>query len=124
MSFIGVIVIDILIHAVIFKQSWNNSSEFWLPSDQMNKLVPLAWLFLLIIIKLKGFIYVRFLDHNLKSGLMFGLLIGAASAIGVFGLMTIVPWPKTMILGMALQQFLGDILIGIIFGKFYQTINT
>lgn len=120
LSLIGVVILDIVIHAILLKQTWINSSKYWLSPEIINKLVPVAWFLLLIGIKIKGSIFIMFLPHNLKSGLVYGILIGSASAFGALGLLTFVPWPKSLVLGIASQQLLGDVLMGIIFGIFYR----
>lgn len=45
----------------------------------------------------------------------------SAFEFGVLGLIPIVPWPKALIFGMALQLIIVDILTGIVLSKFYQS---
>ena len=120
LSFIGVIIIDILLHAVLLRDVWSQSGDYWLPAEEMNKLVPFGWLSLFIMLVFYGLIYTQLRHRTTRKGLTFGVLLGLASVCGVLGLTTVVPWPLTIVMGMALQQFVNNVMFGLIFGRLYK----
>lgn len=120
LSFITILIVDILLHAVILRGVWVKTKNYWLPSDEMNRLVPWAWFSLLVTLFFYGLIFTRLKNKSLKEGLILGLFLGLASFSGALGLLTIVPWPKAIVIGMAIQQLINNIFLGLIFGRFYK----
>lgn len=111
---------DVLYNAKLFAGVFERSAGFLLPADQLNARVALGWLAMFGMYGFLGLIFVRGARHGAGRGLEFGLWLGLASAAGTLGLVSIVPWPRELVLTMALQQFANSLLVGLLFGLIYR----
>jgi len=118
--FIVVTVFDILWNAVLLRDVYIQTARFWRPADELNRLVPLGFLILLAMMALMGLVFVRFGGLGIRQGLEFGFLIGLMIFVGSFGLVTMVPWPKSLVAAMAFQSFINNLLTGLFFGWLYK----
>lgn len=118
-AFFGTLILDILIHAVFLHDVYAASAKYWLPAEQLNRMVPLGWASLLLSQAAFGALYVRLGLRGIRKGLEFGAWIALAKSVGAFGLASLVPWPAAILVGMAAQQVVNGLLIGLCFGKFY-----
>ncbi len=111
---------DVLYNARLFAGVFERSAEFLLPADQLNARVALGWLAMIGMYGFLGLIFARGSHHGAARGLEFGLWLGLAAAAGTLGLVSIVPWPRELVLTMALQQFGSSLLAGLLFGLIYR----
>jgi hypothetical protein len=117
--FLVVIVFDVLWNAVLLRDVYIQAAQFWRPTDELNRLVPVGFLILLGIMALTGFLFIRFGGAGILRGFEFGFLLGLMAFIGTLALITMVPWPKSLIGAMAFQAFVNIVLTGLFFGWLY-----
>ena len=114
------LVADVLINAVIMRQAFVDGAEYWLPADELNRRVPLGFAALAGSLAVLGLAFVRLGRVGVRAGLEFGGWLALATAIGVLGLASLVPWPSSLILSMAIQQAVNNLLLGFMFGWLYR----
>jgi hypothetical protein len=117
--FLVVTVFDILWNAILLHDVYMQAAEFWRPTEELNRLVPMGFLVMLGIIALSGLIFVRFGGLGIRKGLEFGFLLGFVGFIGTLGFITMVSWPISLIFAMAFQTLTNSVLTGFFFGWLY-----
>ena len=122
--FVVVTVFDILWNAVLLHDVYVQTARFWRPADELNRLVPVGFLIMLGMMSVMGLLFVRFGRVGIRHGLEFGLLVGLMMFVGSFGLVTMVPWPKSLVAAMAFQNFMNNLLTGLFFGWLYKPAQT
>lgn len=124
-AFIVALVLDILLNAVLLRGVWMASVRCWRPVAEMNRLVPLGWLAMLLVITFQSAIFVRAGWEGIGRGLEFGSWLGLASFVGlVGGMASVVSWPMKLILAMAVQQVMNNLVTGFSLGWLYRTTDT
>lgn len=125
-SFFAIIILDFLVNGVFLQGDFESTQQYWLPSEELFRRIPLGWLSMLMTIVLYGLVYLRFGGGSgPRQGLRFGLWLGAAAAIpGPLGLYALVPWPMKMILAWTMTWFVNLVLIGLVFGRLYRPRST
>jgi hypothetical protein len=120
-AFVVALLLDIVVNAVLLRKDWVASLECWRPASEMNRLVPLGWGSMLLAMVFQSAIFVRAKWQGIRRGLEFGCWLGLAGFVGIAGGMTsVVAWPARITLGMALQQFINNIVIGYSLGWLYR----
>jgi hypothetical protein len=119
-GFVVVVLFDILWNAVLLHDVYVQAARFWLPMEELNRLVPVGFLIMLGIMALSGLLFIRFGGAGILRGLEFGLLLGLTAFVGTLGFITMVPWPKSLIAAMAFQTFANNVLTGLFFGWLYR----
>ena len=120
-AFLVATVFDILLNAVMLRSAWAASAQCWRPVGEMNQLVPLGWAAMLLIILVQGALFVRTRWQGMRRGLEFGLWLGLAAFVGIAGGMTsVVSWPMRLIVAMAGQQFVNNLITGFSLGWLYR----
>jgi hypothetical protein len=119
-AFIAATVFDILLHGVILRESFEKGAEYWLPPDELNKLIPLGWGSMLVTMGCFGMLFVRGPWRGVRRGLQFGGWLALAAAAGVAGIASLVPWPGELLVGMGVQQAGNSLLLGCCFGWLYR----
>jgi hypothetical protein len=117
--FLVVTVFDVLWNAVLLHDVYVQTAQFWRPSEELNRLVPVGFLIMLGIMALTGLLFVRFGGAGIRRGLEFGFLLGLMAFIGTLAFITMVAWPKSLIAAMAFQAFVNNVLTGLFFGWLY-----
>ena len=117
--FLVVTAFDILWNAVLLHGVYVQTAQFWRPSEELNRLVPVGFLIMLGIMAITGFVFIRFGGAGLRRGCEFGFLLGLTAFIGTLGFITMVAWPKSLIAAMAFQAFANNVLTGLFFGWLY-----
>lgn len=110
--FVAWTIVDIPLHRVILRDTYESTTILWRPENQMN--IPLIYLVILALIVSFVMIY-RFLieTKSLASGIRFGMLYGFATGISVgFGTYIHMPVPLTLAWG----WFIGGLVKGIAAG--------
>ena len=121
-AFLLALVLDIVINAVLMRHVWAIGAICLLPTSEMNRLVPLGWFSMLLVITFQGMIFVRSRWQGIGRGLEFGLWLAGASFVGVVGGMgSIVAWPRELILAMAVQQVINNLVTGLSLGWLYRS---
>lgn len=118
--FVTATAFDILINAVILRDAFREGAQFWRPTPELNRLVPLGWFSMLLIGLFFGMLFVRSGWRGLRRGAEFGGWMALASVSGVAGLASLVPWPLTILIGMAIQQAANSLILGLSLGRFYR----
>lgn len=119
-AFITGTVIDILLNAVILRSAFESAASFWRPTEELNRFVPFGWLSVLLTMTCFGCLFARSGFHGIRQGLEFGLWLALASVFGVAGIATLVPWPTELLFGMAVQQAVSNLVLGISLGWLYK----
>lgn len=119
-AFLAATLYDILLNAVILRSAFEAGAQYWRPPDELNRLIPFGWLSLLLMFLFFGFLFVPTQRRGLRQGLEFGCWLALAGAAGVGGMATLVPWPREILSGMAVQQAGNALLLGVSFGWFYR----
>ncbi len=119
--FLAVTIFDILWNAVLLRGVYRQTAGYWRPTEELNRLVPLGFLVMLIMIAVTGLLFVRFGGRGVRKGLEFGGLLGLATFVGTLGFVTMVPWPASLIVAMAFQAALNNVLTGLFFGWLYRS---
>lgn len=117
---VAAVVWDILINAVIMRETFEAHAHLWRPAAELNRLAPLAWIALAIAFALEGLLFVRFGGRGLAQGLEFGALLGLAGGVTALAMATLVTWPMRLIGSIALQQLGNHLFLGLIFGWLYR----
>jgi len=121
-AFTAAVVLDILLNGVLLRNVWRASAHGWRSPAEMNRLVPLGWISILLVIIFQSAIFVRAKWQGIGRGLEFGGWLALASFIGVVGGMaSVVSWPLTLILAMAAQQVMNNLITGFSLGWLYRT---
>lgn len=113
-------VFDILLNGVLLRVAYAQSAKYWRPPQELHRLIPLGWLSMTATMACFGILLVQGGWIGLRHGCEFGLWLGLASGAGVLGMVSLVPWPFSLIAAMALQQFANSMLLGLTFGLFYR----
>jgi hypothetical protein len=113
-------VFDILLNGVLLRGAYAESAQYWRPPEELHRLIPLGWLSMMATMAFFGTLLVRGGWIGLRLGCEFGLWLGLASVAGVAGMVSLVPWPFSLIAAMALQQFANSMLLGLTFGLLYR----
>ena len=116
-AFVVATLFDILLNAILIRREWMAGAQCWRSTAEMNRLVPLGWASMLLVMIFQSAIFVRSNWQGIRRGLEFGGWLGLAAFVGVAGGMTsIVSWPVTVTLGVALQQVVNNLVIGFSLG--------
>jgi len=119
-AFLVATLYDIVLNAVVLRSAFEAGAQYWRPSDELNRLIPLGWLSMGVMFLFFGLLFVRAKGRGLRQGLEFGCWLALASAAGVAGMATLVPWPREILSGMAVQQAGNALLLGVCFGWLYR----
>lgn len=110
--------VDVLVNAILLRNVYIATRQYWRPVEELNKLVPLGWAAMLAIEACYAGLFLRFGKRGTRKGVEFGLWIGAASLAGGVGLATLVAWPLRLLAALAIQQFANALILGVCFGWF------
>lgn len=119
-AFIIATVLDIFINGLIMKGAFEESTKYWRPTEELTRLIPLGWGSMGLMMALLGLLFIRTEWRGIRRGLEFGFWLGLAAVVGVVGMISLVPWPITMISSMAIQQFANSLVLGFTFGWLYK----
>jgi len=120
-AFIAATIFDILLNALLLRRDWIASAQCWRPPAEMNRLVGLGWASMLFIIICQSAIFARARWQGLGRGLEFGCWLGIAAFVGVAGgISSVVAWPMKLILSMAIQQLVNNLITGCSLGWLYR----
>ena len=119
-AFLVATLYDILLNAVILRSAFEAGAQYWRSPDELNRLVPFGWLSMLLMFLFFGLLFVRAQRRGLRHGLEFGCWLALAGAAGVTGIATLVPWPREILFGIAVQQAGNALLLGFSLGWFYR----
>lgn len=114
------LVADVLLNAVIFREIYRRSAALLLPVEQLNERVLVGWLALIVIVAMFGAILVLGGWRGIGGGLRFASLLAIASAAGIAGLASILPWPWELLAAVGVQQVVNDYVLGLTFGALYR----
>jgi len=117
--FLVVVLFDIFWNAILLHDVYVQTARFWRPSEELNRLVPVGFLIMLGIMAVTGVIFVRFGGGGIRRGFELGILLGLTAFIGTLAFITMVAWPKSLIVAMAFQAFANNVLNGVFFGWLY-----
>lgn len=116
--------LDVLLNAVVFRTVYVAAAPYLRPADELNRLVPLGWGALVIIVGSFGWICIRGGWAGWKAGLEFGALLAIASVAGVAGIGSVFRWPAALLGAVAVQQCVNGVVLGLIFGTMYKPVPT
>lgn len=104
--FVGWMVLDFLIHAVILSGAYEQTKELWRPEGEMK----MTLMYIVSLISAVGFVllYSWFVsDKSMMTGLKFGLMVGLIWGISMgYGSYSVMP----ITYGTALVWFLGTLV--------------
>ena len=119
-AFVAAIAFDILLNAILLRGDWSASVQCWRPQAEMNRLVPLGWGSMLLAMLFQSIVFARTNWRGIGRGLEFGFWLGAAAFVGVAaGINSVVAWPTKLIMGMAIQQLVNNLVMGFSLGWLY-----
>ncbi len=104
--FVLVGALDFVIHGIILQSAYEATAALWRPMGEMKMGLMYAanLVSVVCLVALYGFLIGR---KNVKTGVIYGLLLGTAQGIGFgFGSYSVMPIP----LSMALAWFLGTVV--------------
>lgn len=110
---------DVVLNAVVLRGPFERAAHYWRAPEELNRLVPLGWLALFLMMSSFGFLFVRARWRGVRRGLEFGAWLALAALFGVAGMATLVPWPLELLSGMAAQQAANGIILGLSLGWLY-----
>ena len=119
-AFVASVVLDLLINAVLLRETFDATRSSFRPSEELNRLVPWAWLAMLASIAFHAALFARLGLHGIAQGLEFGLWLGLGALVSGFAMASLVPWPLQLVAGMAVQQFLTQLVTGLCLGWLYR----
>jgi hypothetical protein len=109
--FISWSIMDIIIHGVLLKSTYEASASLWRPMDEMN--MPLMYLVILVFTVCFVLIYELIEKKSLAAGIKYGALFGLAAGISMgLGSYSYMPIPLTL----AWSWFLGTLVELIVAG--------
>ncbi len=120
LAFIAAVAFDVFLNGVLLRESFAKAAEYWLPPEQLYRLIPAGWLAMLLVMALTGGLFVRTGWRGARRGLEFGAWLGLAAFVGVLGMLTLVPWPAELVVSMGVQQVGNDLILGASFGWLYR----
>jgi hypothetical protein len=118
------LILDVLLNAVVFRAVYRAAAPYLRPADELNRLVPLGWGALAVIVGTFGWICIRGGWAGWKRGLEFGALLAVAGVAGVAGIGSVFRWPAALLGAVAVQQCANGIVLGLIFGTLYKPVPT
>jgi hypothetical protein len=120
-AFVAATILDILLNAVMLRGAWIASAQCWRPPAEMNRLVGLGWASMLFVIVCQSAIFARARWQGLGRGLEFRSWLGIAAFVGVAcGISSVVAWPMKLIMSMAIQQLINNLITGCSLGWLYR----
>ncbi|GBC83084.1 hypothetical protein HRbin10_02224 [bacterium HR10] len=119
-AFVLATLFDIVLNGVVLRSAFEAGARYWRPPDELNRLAPLGWLSMLLMFLFFGLLFVRAGLRGVRQGLEFGSWLALASVAGVAGMATLVPWPREILAGMAVQQAGNALLLGVSLGWLYR----
>ena len=123
-AIVAALAADLMINAVLLRDTFVASAQYWLPAAELNRRVPIGFASLAGSMVCLGLAFVRLGGSGLAAGLQFGAWLALAAAVGVVGLYSLVPWPRTLIASMAIQQALNNLILGFALGWLYRPRRT
>lgn len=114
--FLAWTIVDIPLHRVILRETYESTTILWRPQNQMN--TPLIYFVILALILSFVLIYELLIEKkSLASGIRFGMLYGFATGISVgFGTYIHMPVPLTLAWGWFIGAWIKGIAAGAIVG--------
>ena len=118
LAWLAVIGFDFFLHAGVLASLYSDPSPFMLSPEEAFRLIPLGYLSFLMLIVLLVWLMPRLGVAGWKSGLVFGLIVGALiSGAGYLGLFSISTVPPVLLVGWFLGQTAELGLAGMILGS-------
>lgn len=119
-AFLASLFLDVLLNAVVLREAFNAARSEFRPPGELNRLVPFAWIAMFASIALHGVLFARLGLRGLARGFEFGLWLGLAALVLGIAMASLVRWPLQLVLGMAVQQLLTQLITGISLGLLYR----
>ncbi len=114
--FIVTQITDFLIHVVLLKPVYDKTPELWRPEADM-KMVLMTLVALLFVICIALIYDLYFKQKNLKTGLIYGLLLGVGIGASMgYGTYSAMPIPYAVALGWFLGTIIQLTLAGAVLG--------
>jgi len=116
--FIAWSLLDFVIHMVILKSSYEETSNLWRSQEEMKNV--LMFIVTLLVSLFFVLIYANLIkDHSMTTGLKYGLFFGLAAGISMgYGTYSVSPIPYSMaltwFLGSVVEYVVGGLLVGLI----------
>jgi hypothetical protein len=114
--FITWLVLDLLLHRLLLRATYEAAASLWRPENQMN--IPLIYLVMFVLIISFVLIYGLLIEQkSLLSGIRFGALFGVAIGVSVgFGTYIHMPVPLLLAWGWFLGGWVKFLAAGAIVG--------
>ncbi len=118
LAWLAVIGFDFFLHAGVLAGIYSEPSPFLLPPEEAFRLIPLGYLSFLMLIVLFVWLMPRLGIAGWKSGLVFGLIVGALiSGAGYLGLLSISTVPPVLLVWWFLGQTVELGIAGMVLGS-------
>lgn len=117
------LVVDVLLNAVLFRDVYAAAAPYLLPTHDLNERLPLGWGALVVIVAAFGFIFARGPWRGVRGGLEFSAVFAVASAAGIAGFASLLPWPADLLVCVGIQQVANALVLGLVFGKVYRPLR-
>jgi len=118
LAWLAVIGFDLFLHAGVLATLYSEPSPFLLPPEEAFRLIPLGYVSFLMLIVLLVWLMPRLGIAGWKSGLVFGLIVGALiSGAGYLGLLSISTAPQVLLIGWFLGQTVELGIAGMVLGS-------
>jgi hypothetical protein len=93
------LVVDFLTHAVVFAGWWQATERYWLPPEDLFRLIPVGYASFAIYCTTLTWLFLRLEGAGAGGGIRFGavagLIVGTGSALGIY---SAVPMPASALL--------------------------
>lgn len=120
-GFVFVFVFDYLIHGIILKAEYKDTSIFWRNPSDMKIYFPMAAMLQLMSVFVLGYIFTRnFEEKGVREGVRFGLTLGLLVGICSFSMYAYMPITLTLALSWLTSSILEVIGLGVIFALLYK----
>jgi ABC-type multidrug transport system permease subunit len=108
-------VMDLVIHGILLKPTYDATASLWRPMEEMN--MPLMYLVILIFTACFVMIYQMIERKSLATGIKYGLLFGIASGVSMgLGSYSYMPIPMSLAWGWLGGTLVELLVAGVIVG--------
>jgi hypothetical protein len=114
-AWLGYLIVDFLLHAVILASWWHATETYWLPQSELFRRIPFAYASFAIYCFALTWLIMRFHSNNVQpiNGMQFGALAGMVyGTVYVLGTYSVFPMPSLVLILWPLSVVLESAIAG------------
>ena len=116
-AWLAILAVDLFVHGALLAEVYLQPSPFLLPPGLAFARIPIGYLSFLILVGLLVWLMVRLKTEGWRSGLVFGLalgaLVGGAAFLGLYSITTADPvWLVVSFIGQTVELGLAGAIVG------------